>query len=1851
MMTLTWSGAVDFFGVKYYHIFMDGKLVERAAGNTDSWDFKGLTPETEYEFRVEAEDEAGQLSGNGPTASQQTADIDPPYWNLPGEVLTLSDATETTLKLSWPPASDNCNQVRGYKIFRDDHQVGTVSRYINEFMVTGLTEGEAYDFEVYAYDEWGTESDPPLSASFSTLPPFVVEPLITDPADQVNPDISGNIIVWQDKRNDDGDIYMYNLETGTEKRITNDPAIQFDPRVCGSRIVWVDMRNGNPDIFMYDTLLGEIPICTDPADQFLPAIHNDIIVWRDGRNGNFDIYMYDLNTMMESPVCTRSSYQNTPDVYLSSVVYADDRNGNWDIFMYNVVTKKEQVVCKRSGDQTNPTISGGKYFYDLGISYVDGNDMYVYYPNFMNSTEYDFKVPMDVYPFFSVQRNPHLEDMQVVCEDNLGGDGSEWNIYAYDFRVAASGKRIPVCVEPLSDQRNPRTSKKNIVWEDDRNGNKDIYIWKRPPGSDLQLSITDSPDPVGTGDTLHYYITLTNDGPQVNTNIKTVCTIPVEAKYIRSFTDMGTITDQGLTLTWDIPSLRCDSSAILELTFQAAQPCKLMLKASVTGSGFETNPLDNTVQETTLVKEIIPSNVDDGSYPAIFSETDGTVHMSYISGNTLIYASKIPKGTWKYKNLGNCFECRENVITMDIDKNIHIINSDFLWDQEPKSRLYHSIVEPEGAVSRKVIAVSDSGFSNLALKTGEDNELYLAFQQAESGMAWPGPMKYFRTINQEWIKGDTFDPNGYDHLGLVLDGDNNMHFSNYSLMYGGIMYQKRPGTTGAQPGIIEKIDPDWSGGQLEGMTTSIDLDSNGNPHVSYAGSVNGDHLEHLKYGWKTDGNWQVMKIDEGASSSTGNKIHIGIDDVPNFAYHHRLSGEVRTALDISDQVVKRTIWENVFGWDIDMDMDGFNDKHITWTDDEKVKYAKVPFPEYFIVDPGSVDFGYVPEDSTRAVLLELTNPMAKDIAIDSIVCDDERISFDRESFILYRYQSEYVEATFTQTGTEKADTYLRIYYASTSGLFIDVPVVTKAFAPSLTVIPNPVDFGKVQIYTDATKEVTVRNDGVTDLVISDVEVIYSVGPYIIPTDFTLEDNGCTTLAPGEECIIIVGFSPKSDKGFNGHVSYLCIASNDPEQSYLKVKLTGDVLRPLLLTSGSIDFGYCEINNTVSGTLLITNGGEEDLLVTSMILYGGDTDQFSFSNPCSTIEPGDTCEVTVNFNPTISGDISSSIKIGSNFTLSPSLTINLKGTSLHRELDCSPAIIDFGESIVGETAYRVVELSNPGTNPVAIEEAVISGPDSPEFTLDHECPTIPAGSICRDTIWFNASIEGNKNAYLQIISNDSDSPIITVNITATASPGPPLQAVLSASPLTGTDPLTVIFSTMVYGGQPPYHYMWDFDDGDTSTDESPVHEFCCTGAYDVSLRIYDALSEMISSQVKIVVGSPDVPAAGILASPSSGQTPLDVQFNAITVGGSAPLTYTWDFGDGYSSTLQNPAHNFSSNGDYDVWLTVADLEGDLGYDHVVIKVGDMKYDLSGNITDPETGSYIEKSIIEVYRENYDNLQVNIPLDGSHYFIFDDLLQGTYTVKAIPDPVMYPDKLPTYYGNVLTMADALWITLDSDMSGKDIDVITMPEDMNGDGSVSGQLAEGEPGKGIKVDQNKSGSSENGIPWVSVYLKDSDDFSLKASDITDSEGHFLFDNLDDGSYLFVADYRGLPMDPGNKSLDISDIRKDIEILALAGTNGISVEDIATGLENDAEGKIRIYPVPAGDRIMIEIPSGLFDNESLMVSITDLWGRKIYNNKALQVSGTVQNINIETLPDGIYILRISDDRTSYIYRIIKMR
>ena len=160
---------------------------------------------------------------------------------------------------------------------------------------------------------------------------------------------------------------------------------------------------------------------------------------------------------------------------------------------------------------------------------------------------------------------------------------------------------------------------------------------------------------------------------------------------------------------------------------------------------------------------------------------------------------------------------------------------------------------------------------------------------------------------------------------------------------------------------------------------------------------------------------------------------------------------------------------------------------------------------------------------------------------------------------------------------------------------------------------------------------------------------------------------------------------------------------------------------------------------------------------------------------------------------------------------------------------------------------------------------------------------------------------------------------------------PPDASFTFTPTSGPCPLTVHFTDTSTGS--PSSWLWNFGDGNSSTEQNPVHVYTSPGTYYVSLTVSNCGGSDTTTSTNSITGSASAPVADFTGTPTSGYSPLTVQFNDTSTG--SPTSWSWNFGDGSTSTLQNPSHEYTSPGTYTVSLTVtngagSDMETKPGY---------------------------------------------------------------------------------------------------------------------------------------------------------------------------------------------------------------------------------------------------------------------------------------------------------------------------------
>ncbi len=216
----------------------------------------------------------------------------------------------------------------------------------------------------------------------------------------------------------------------------------------------------------------------------------------------------------------------------------------------------------------------------------------------------------------------------------------------------------------------------------------------------------------------------------------------------------------------------------------------------------------------------------------------------------------------------------------------------------------------------------------------------------------------------------------------------------------------------------------------------------------------------------------------------------------------------------------------------------------------------------------------------------------------------------------------------------------------------------------------------------------------------------------------------------------------------------------------------------------------------------------------------------------------------------------------------------------------------------------------------------------------------------------AALNGPASATVGVQASCSgvvDDDTATVNVTNVA------PTVSETIPTTADEGDTVSFSVSATDpGPDTLTYLWDFGDGNSSTQQNPTHVYSddstgqTNGYYTVTVTVSDgADSTQASGNITVANLAPSVTT---LSGPSTGDEGSTLTFSAF---GTDPgpvdnlaLTYSWDWGDGTTGSGTSPSHAWDDDSGttysspYTVTLTITDPQGATDTDTQVVTIGNV-----------------------------------------------------------------------------------------------------------------------------------------------------------------------------------------------------------------------------------------------------------------------------------------------------------------------
>jgi PKD repeat protein len=184
------------------------------------------------------------------------------------------------------------------------------------------------------------------------------------------------------------------------------------------------------------------------------------------------------------------------------------------------------------------------------------------------------------------------------------------------------------------------------------------------------------------------------------------------------------------------------------------------------------------------------------------------------------------------------------------------------------------------------------------------------------------------------------------------------------------------------------------------------------------------------------------------------------------------------------------------------------------------------------------------------------------------------------------------------------------------------------------------------------------------------------------------------------------------------------------------------------------------------------------------------------------------------------------------------------------------------------------------------------------------------------------IQGTYTVSLTVTNAGGSNTNTRSNLITVIQPAPP-AALFTANKTTGTVPFAVNFTDT--STNTPSAWAWTFGDGSWTTTQNPTHLYTTPGIYPVSLTVTNnggSNTNVIQNYITVNKAVP--PAIAFTANRTGGAVPYTVNFTDASA--NYPTTWTWDFGDGSTSTLQHPEHTYTTPGTYAISLTAGNSGG-------------------------------------------------------------------------------------------------------------------------------------------------------------------------------------------------------------------------------------------------------------------------------------------------------------------------------------
>jgi hypothetical protein len=314
-----------------------------------------------------------------------------------------------------------------------------------------------------------------------------------------------------------------------------------------------------------------------------------------------------------------------------------------------------------------------------------------------------------------------------------------------------------------------------------------------------------------------------------------------------------------------------------------------------------------------------------------------------------------------------------------------------------------------------------------------------------------------------------------------------------------------------------------------------------------------------------------------------------------------------------------------------------------------------------------------------------------------------------------------------------------------------VPLSGDGVTPIISIVPDTLDFGTVQVADTSLGQLILRNEGDTTLIVQQVDLTGST-----PGAFALATGLPIAIEAGSSDTVVVRFIPPSAALFE---AVAIISGNDPFNPTVAVTLTGSGSFPptIRLSRSAINFGAIQPGDSVQQELTIYNDGTIPLTIALTAITDSSGAIFELLSPSNlVIPPLDSALVAIQFKGFTAGDKRGQLQISSNDPNVGQLIVSLSGTVNANQIGVFPATLAFGDVSLGDTSTIELKVFNSATanTPVTVSQLYFDGYSMPFSIISGNAPfTLSPGDTQLVTLGFSPTRFNMATSSLVIISDD------------------------------------------------------------------------------------------------------------------------------------------------------------------------------------------------------------------------------------------------------------------------------------------------------------------------------------------------------------------------------------------------------------------------------------------------------------------------------------------------------------------